>query len=195
MSKRGGGYWVWKPYIIYKKLKEMEDNDILVYIDSGCTLNIFTKEARKRFSDYIEMVNNHWTGFLRFRLPSNCKETIYNNKYFLDFFKKRYNCDINEYMKDTQLLNGILIMRKNKFVMKFFEEHLKMINDNPKIHTELYSQPNEEHRHDQSVMSLLYKHMGGNLIIPDETWFGGRMGNFGNLLSKNYPIWATRLKN
>ncbi len=196
MSKRGGGYWVWKPYIIYKKLNELKENDILVYIDSGCSLNI-TDKSKKRFYEYIEMVNNHWTGFLRFRLGVNCKEKLYNNKYFLDFFQKRYNCDINRYIEDTQLLNGILIMRKTKFVMDFFNEHLKMLYQNPKIHTDLFTLSNEKHRHDQSVMSLLYKHMNGNLIVEDETWFSGTGGNgdFGRSKSLNFPIWATRYKN
>ena len=59
----------------------MKENDILVYIDAGCSLNI-TDKSKKRFYEYIEMVNNHWTGFLRFRLGVNCKEKLYNNKYF-----------------------------------------------------------------------------------------------------------------
>ena len=196
MSKRGGGYWIWKPYIIYEKLKRIRDNDILVYIDAGCSLNI-TEKSIKRFNEYIEMVNNHWTGFLRFRLGENCKETLYNNRYFLDFFQKRYNCNINEYMKDTQLLNGILIMRKTKFVMDFFKEHMSMLYENPKIHTDIYTLSNEKHRHDQSVMSILYKHMKGNLILNDETWFSGvtGYGDFGSNLSRKYPIWATRYRN
>ena len=31
--QRGFGYWLWKPYIILRKLEELNDNDILVYID------------------------------------------------------------------------------------------------------------------------------------------------------------------
>lgn len=195
-SKRGGGYWAWKVFIIYKKLNEMKENDVLVYVDSGCSINI-TDKSKKRFNEYIEMVNNHWTGFLRFRLGENCKEKLYNNKYFLDFFQKRFNCDVNNYIEDSQLLAGILIMRKTKFVMDFFNEVLKMIYENPNIISDLYTSPNENHRHDQSVMSILYKHMNGDLIIEDETWFSGTggYGAFGGSKSKEYPIWATRYRN
>ena len=194
MSKRGGGYWVWKPYIIYEKLRKIKENDILVYIDSGCSINNRIN-ARKRFNEYIEMVNNHWTGFLRFQLGEDCKEERYNNKYFINYFENRY-INPKEYLKDSQLLNGILIMRKTSFVMKFFREHLRMIYDNPIIHTDLHTLPNEKHRHDQSVMSLLYKYMNGDLIIKDETWFSGIGGNgdFGKEKSWNYPIWATRFR-
>jgi hypothetical protein len=34
---RGAGYWIWKPYIILNHLKnKMNDNDLLMYTDSGC---------------------------------------------------------------------------------------------------------------------------------------------------------------
>ena len=77
-SARGGGWWIWKPYLIYKKLQEMKDNDILVYFDSGCIL-CTTLEAKKRFNDYIELVNNHWTGHLRFFINSSRKKNIQIN--------------------------------------------------------------------------------------------------------------------
>ena len=81
--------------------------------------------------------------------------------------------------------------------MDFFKEHMSMLYENPKIHTDIYTLSNEKHRHDQSVMSILYKHMKGNLILNDETWFSGvtGYGDFGSNLSRKYPIWATRYRN
>lgn len=32
--ERGGGYWLWKPYIILEILSRIEENDILVYVDA-----------------------------------------------------------------------------------------------------------------------------------------------------------------
>ncbi len=43
-NKRGYGYWVWKPYLISKILKEINDNDILLYLDAGCELNVNGKD-------------------------------------------------------------------------------------------------------------------------------------------------------
>ena len=37
-QERGGGYWTWKPDIIYTAMQQMQDGDILVYCDAGCTL-------------------------------------------------------------------------------------------------------------------------------------------------------------
>ena len=50
-NSRGYGYWIWKPYIINKMLTQINDNDILVYIDSGCHINI-TSESKNRFNEY-----------------------------------------------------------------------------------------------------------------------------------------------
>ncbi len=33
--KKGGGYWLWKPYIIRKTLEGMEEGDFLFYVDAG----------------------------------------------------------------------------------------------------------------------------------------------------------------
>ena len=29
-QRRGGGYWIWKSYIIIKRLREINENDILI---------------------------------------------------------------------------------------------------------------------------------------------------------------------
>ena len=34
-SPRGGGYWIWKPFVILKTLKSMQEGDILLYADAG----------------------------------------------------------------------------------------------------------------------------------------------------------------
>jgi len=36
--KRGCGYWIWKPDIIYYTLMRLADGDVLVYCDCGCEL-------------------------------------------------------------------------------------------------------------------------------------------------------------
>jgi len=33
--KRGAGYWLWKPYIIYQELYLARDGDIIVYSDAS----------------------------------------------------------------------------------------------------------------------------------------------------------------
>ena len=43
---RGGGYWYWKPCLIRECLRQMQPDDILVYADSGCTVQPSHEWAR-----------------------------------------------------------------------------------------------------------------------------------------------------
>jgi len=195
MSK-GGGYWIWKPYIISKMLEQMNDNDILVYIDAGCHINI-TPESKQRFNEYIHMINNSQSGLLRFQLTH--QEKNFTNSKTIHYFKNKFNINdniINTYLDSFQLLATVIILRKNDYTIHFFNKVLEILNDDMNLftdkYTNTYNNTNENHRHDQSIMSLLYKYMEGNLIIDDETWFGGNQGNFNTTFSHKYPFWATR---
>lgn len=37
-SRKGAGYWVWKPKIVQITLEKMNDGDLLLYADTGCEL-------------------------------------------------------------------------------------------------------------------------------------------------------------
>ena len=187
-STRGGGWWIWKSYIIYKQLEIMNDDDILVYIDSGCKINN-TTESKNRFCEYIEMLNNHWSGLLRFQLTH--PEYKYTNNYTINYFKNKFDVNMDEHIKSNQILGGLILIRKNKFSLLYFQKILEIINEDPFLFTEKYTNKGEIHRHDQSIMSLLCKVMNCSLIIPDETYFEK---GFGCELAKKCPFWATRLK-
>ena len=194
MSQRGGGYWIWKPYIISKMLEQINDNDILVYIDAGCHINI-TLESKQRFNEYIDMCNNSHSGLLRFQLTH--QEKNFTNRKTIEYFKTKFNINddtMTTYLESFQLLNGIMLMKINNYSVSFFNQCLNILNDDPKLYTDIYTNSNsnntnENHRHDQSIMSLLYKYMEGDLIIDDETWF---IEGFNTEKSKKYPFWATR---
>jgi len=188
-SSKGGGFWIWKPYIISKMLEKINDNDILIYIDAGCHINI-TKESKERFNEYINMCNNSHTGLLRFQLTH--QEKKFTNKKTINYFKDKFNISdkiMNDYLESNQLVGGIQIIKKNTYTINFFKQILEILNDDYKLFTDIYTENSEQHRHDQSIMSLLYKHMNGDLIIDDETYF---KEGFNSPLSKKYPFWATR---
>jgi hypothetical protein len=192
MTQRGGGYWIWKPYIISKMLEQINENDILVYIDAGCHINI-TPESIQRFNEYIDMINNSKSGLLRFQLTH--QEKNYTNKKTIEYFKNKFNINnemMNTYLESFQLVGGIQLMKKNEYTINFFKNILDILNDDPKLFTDIYTNinMNENHRHDQSIMSLLYKHMNGDFIIDDETWF---IKGFKTIEAKQFPFWATRL--
>ena len=48
-EKRGAGYWLWKPFILLNVFNRMQSDDIIVYLDSGCSINVNGKD---RFKEY-----------------------------------------------------------------------------------------------------------------------------------------------
>jgi hypothetical protein len=191
----GGGYWIWKPYVIKQMLNELNDDDILVYYDSGCELNV-TENSVKRFHEYIDMVNNSEHGFLRFELIG-LTDRQFTNKKTQDHIQNKYiiSDDImNSYLDSNQIVGGIMVIRKTNFVVKFFQECLDILDEDPQLYSDNYNKENEHHRRDQSIQSLLYKIMNGGLLIPDETYFIDNNNNFSREKGEAVPFWATRSK-
>jgi len=160
-QKRGAGYWLWKPYIILKTLKQMEDDDILFYSDAAI-------EFTANMNDYFQFCKEDEKGVVLF----------YNNHHLNYVWTKR-DCFILMGLDNTsppgdptpcaaysrQVNAAIQIYRKTDFSLAFCEEYLNACQD-PRILTDL---PNtlgkenydgyREHRHDQSIVSLLrFKH-------------------------------------
>jgi hypothetical protein len=188
-STRGGGWWIWKPYIVLQTLQKMQEGDILVYLDSGCTINN-TEKSNQQFQKYLHIVNNHWSGFLRFALEH--KEKDYTNSYMLEFMKNRFEVPEEKmkiFSEQPMLHATVFILRKNKFTVSFFEECMKIIEEDPFLLNEQYTKPDEKHRHDQSLLSMLYKVKNVDCVLPDETWFAS---GFHTPEAKQFPFLASR---
>ena len=52
-------------HIIKKHLDKINENDILIYVDAGCSINL---SGQKRFNDYIKMLNTTNNGCISFQL-------------------------------------------------------------------------------------------------------------------------------
>lgn len=189
---KGGGYWSWKSWIINDYLDKIQDGDILIYMDVGCDINLDTPSSINQLNEYIKLITDtNKCGLLRYNLEH--LEGNYTNKKLIDYMFNRYygnnecnnKCNnefINEYINKnnsitreniiatTQLVGGIMYMRKCQWVINFFKEALDIIIDDPYLITDKYNNCGEIHRHDQSLLSLLYKIMGGDIIIKDITY-------------------------
>ena len=180
---RIAGYGLWRPYIIKKKLNEINDNDILIYVDAGCSINI---NGKQRFGEYIEMLNKSDKGIISFQMDH--PEKKYTIKEIFNYF----NIDINsEYANSGQILDGILIMKKNKNLNIIIDDWYNVMNDEPLLFTDYYNKNQEpffiDNRHEQSILSIVRK-KHGSIIVKDETWFE----QFAGEESLKYPFWATR---
>lgn len=186
-GSRGFGYWAWKPYIILESLKQIEDGEILLYLDMGCHLN---KRGKKKFYEYWEEITFNNTGFLvtEIDLPDNT-ESKWTKGDLLDYFGVRNDSYI---MNSPQLQSGVIFIRKNIQTLDLIQKWLdiyfydfELVDDSPsKIEN---GDDFIENRHDQSILSILLKLSGTSKISFRETY-----NIHWNLLESKYPILTKR---
>ena len=148
-QSKGGGYWLWKPYFINKKLEEINEGDYLFYSDSGAFLlkniDILIKELEKYNQDImgfeLPLIESQWT-----------KKELFINM----------DCNKNKYFNSNHILASFILIKKSDFSINFFKEYLffscNEINITDKFDTNIVQDGDFiDHRHDQSIFSLLYK--------------------------------------
>ena len=186
-NKRGYGYWLWKSYINYKlSCYQLEENDIVVYLDAGCKINI-NQVSLKRIQDYIDIVRNSHYGILSFSLPGTSEQS-YTKMDCIKYF------DFENSQESEQLVGGIFIYRICKHTQEIMSEWYKsccnyhLLNDDPSV------SPNYsgfyEHRHDQSIFSIIRKRKGTEILSDETYWYPDW-----EIKGKSYPFWALRNKN
>jgi glutaredoxin-related protein len=186
-SKKGYGYWLWKSYFTRKTLNIMDDGDILIYADAGCSL-VNTPTAIKRLQQYITLCNRLENANISFQMCF--PEKTYSK---MDLFHKLdvYNDNM---LNSGQLVGGIFILKKCPKTIKLIDEYYELSQDYHLIDDSPSTIPNDsefiDNRHDQSLFSILRK-KHGTILIPDETWFP----DFRDSKVLNFPILATRIRN
>jgi hypothetical protein len=150
-NRRGHGYWIWKPYLIMKTMETMVDGDLLLYLDSGCEIDIRRRDQLIRCfeiarRDFVMCVPTQWE-----HLWSKMDLIVH------------LNCNHSDYLNKPQAQTGRILMRvcdkTRQFVRKWYETgcNYHLIDDSPSVIQNLDSF--KEHRHDQSIFSLLGKRM------------------------------------
>jgi len=187
-QNRGGGYWIWKYNLIKKNLLRMEENEILIYLDAGCHLNLLGK---KRFFEYIELLSKSEYGLLSFQMHDQ-PEKLWTVKEIFKYFGVEAESEIG---KSGQYMATVYFIKKNKHSMMYIENMLQALERNRNMFTDFYNDKGQadyfkDNRHEQSVSSILRKIMGSEIIPTDETW----CPPFGKGKSLRYPIWAKRTK-
>ena len=161
--KRGFGYWLWKPYLILKTLNAVRYGDWVVYSDSGS----FFINSVKNILNEIECFNQDVVGF---ELPLIERQWT-KRELFISM-----ECDDSFFKDSNQIHASIQFVKKSKFSLEFYKEYLNIAQSVINLTDECdYSVDQDpffiEHRHDQSIYSLLYKK--NNLItFKDPTQYG-----------------------
>ena len=187
---RGFGYWIWKPKVILQALEATPDNGFVVYADSGCEFNA-SPEAMTRLREYIEMARNSKPGIMGFTLPF-IERQFTKIETALEALGDTDIETFNTVMNSAQRVGGINVWHKTPASMAFVREWLdictrdnyRFVTDEPSLYV---NAPDFiEHRHDQSIFSILSKKYDIH-VIPDETYHA-------DWHTKNWPIHAARIK-
>lgn len=128
-NKHGYGNFIWKPYLIYKKLSHIKENDILVYLDAGVHLNI---KGKNRLHQYFEYLKNK--DMLCFKTSEKYKGIGYVKKDAIMFYNPDY---LNN--NDASCYAGLIIIKKTSQTLELIKDWLKLcenynfLNTNPSI--------------------------------------------------------------
>jgi hypothetical protein len=167
-QKRGNGYWLWKPYFIRKTLDGMGPDDFLFYSDSGAR---FIRPIRELIDCIITRDDR---GLIVFDLLHMEKVWTKRDAFIL------MDCDNPKYSESSQRLASFSLWKKTKFTTEFIDEYLFYAQDE-RILTDLENRCGyanypefKDHRHDQSIFSLLTKKYG-LAAFRDPSQFGNEV--------------------
>lgn len=152
--KKGAGFWLWKPYIIYDTLLKMKEGEYLFYADNS--LYFIDK------IDDLLPICDASKGVMLFVMD----EIPYNS--IKCYTKKRLfeltNTDLPVYLEASTVKANCYLFKKNDFSIQFIKEYLDLCSDERILIDEdllnlppckEYSEYINSHNHDQSVISIL----------------------------------------
>lgn len=186
LYRKGGGYWIWKPYIIFETLLHCEENDVLYYADAGCSLNANSKEWKTFqkemcthnaiFFQYRSDVQYEgWANFCNDKSNNSPKIVHWMKPTTTEYFTELFgNQDFLDYNK---IWGGAIIIKKTKKKLNILEQwlaislfHPELIND--PFGKELSHIPKtfNRHRHDQAIITPLvyqYRETDKICVLPE----------------------------
>jgi len=148
---RGGGLWLWKPYLVLKMLQEMQEGDFLFYADSG---TFFVRSPKYIFES---MANEDvWVTDTPLIEKQFTKPSLFS----------RMGCEEKKFTDTRQIQATFIGVRKTVATMRLIEEWYTLCADydclTPEEKSATYPDYYVAHREDQSILSLLCKKYGIN---------------------------------
>jgi hypothetical protein len=157
-QERGAGYWLWKPYFIYKTMEKMDSNDILFYCDAG---HSFYNKIDHLIPELEKSNNKMLLTIAGQKLSEYTKRDCF---YYMGH-------DTPDYHEAKSPSAAFIILKKNKFTLNVIKEWLdygqdyRIITDS-KNECGKENLPNfKDHRHDQSILAILAKKYNITQII------------------------------
>jgi hypothetical protein len=163
-NKRGFGYFLWKPYLIKKVFDSLQENDTLLYCDCGNEIDVHKKST---LLEAYEMVKKDYLlgTYPAEYDPNNGNIPFLNEIHWTkqDLFNHFGIPKNHPLLFTNQRQANTLLMIKKEPIMKLVNEWYeiasiyRLLDDSPSIAPHFSEGLFHEHRHDQSIFSLLTK--------------------------------------
>lgn len=188
LYRRGYGFWSWKASIVKDFFNRLDEGDLLFWSDAGLYWND-TPKAKKKFCEYIGMLAGV-NDILTFSQPTIEQEWTKG-----DVLAALGAYDNEDICKTPQFLGGLFLIKKTKRTVELVDRWVELVDLKKELVTDKRSvMPNKEgfieHRHDQSIFSVLVKKYPHVEIASSETHASDN--NWEALTEQ--PIQARRLK-
>lgn len=201
----GGGYWAWKPIIIWETLQKYEEGTVVCYIDAGCTL-----KKGIEWTLYFELMREYDFLCFKYRDTMPCWKKFGSESTHIKYWTKKESilfydtiCGDEAWRENNKILGGVLFAKgKHNPILL---EWLDIVLNHPEIIIHPSSDEEQfpffaQHKHDQPLLvALTTKHKEKSLVLPelcetcgeDVAIFASRIraANFGEyliLLTKYY---------
>lgn len=152
-NKRGFGYWIWKSYIIDRTMKTSKNGDIILYLDAGCELTKSKKNALIRMITDKVYIHDSTVNTIEKKAPGT--NYVWTKGDVIDHMKITNETILNSLQHQA----GAILFKVNDMTRMLVDEwallceNHKLINDSPSVIPNHHQ--HKEHRHDQSIYSLL----------------------------------------
>ena len=145
-NRRGGGYWIWKSFIIQTVLSVLEEDEVLVYCDAGC-------EIDERLIENFSKIN-----------PGDFDATLFeieghSNEAWTNALTLKALGASPEICKSNQLVATAILIKNNLSSRSLVQEWMRLCHSYG--HALVVDLKNDqrsvfrEHRHDQSILSII----------------------------------------
>ena len=160
-NPRGFGYWIWKPYILLNQLMYMDNGDYLFYTDAGSRILPHRKD---KLSEYLHKLNHQPILINGEGNAEGGGGGGYTQQKFVKLsLLKEFNLENNkEFLNSSHSESGMIAIHKCKESIDIIKLWLELITKNNYLLTndDLGNDKQLdgfiEHRHDQSILNILF---------------------------------------
>jgi hypothetical protein len=182
--RRGYGFWAWKPHLILRELLKLSSGDVLMYCDSAC---IFIDDPTPLFELCLKL-----DGILLFhqKREGHCNRTWTTGICF-----STMGCAHPAYYDGPQVNAAISVWAPTNKALHLVREWEQWCRNELAVGDDVGMGGNlpgfKDHRHDQSVLSLLV--IRDSIVsMPDPTQFGNgymqKGRTYGQIIDHNRTV-------